>query len=70
MKTGTKVRVSQGDESILGEVVLSNESGSSLAVKLNGLLAGHVGFMAVNRAADGVYYAVVNGDPVEIEVIP
>jgi hypothetical protein len=70
VKAGTKVRVSHGDKSVTGVVKLCSANGKALAIKLNGLLDGHVGFMAVSRSDDGVYYAVVNGHVVLIETIP
>jgi len=70
MKTGTKVRVTYGDKSVEGAVVLANESGSALAMRLEGLIDGHVGFMAVNRDAEGIYHAVINGHVVTVEEIP
>ncbi len=69
MKVGSKVRVHHGEESVVGVVELCSDNGRSLALKIDGLLDGHVGFMALSRNSDGTYHTIISHHVVDVEEI-
>lgn len=66
-KTGDRVRITYGQLTVLGTVLLASTNGRSLFLSFEALLGGYVGQMPILMDEDGVFRDLINSQPVRLE---